>query len=144
MNCGGAVIVIVLSVLLSGTTPIPEVIIVVGTMIALIIFYVGWEREYIIRPKYVEILEDGVALHMRFGQGKKFVRYEQIKWLSLCGSDQSIVHRFGDPDGYIGLGNKMKDIHPIVHPLAIQVRDAYGRKLGKWPPQQNPDWAIRK
>lgn len=144
MTCGGAIIVFSLSILLSGCTPIPWVIIAVGTLLAFTIFYVGWEREYLIRPKCVEVLEDGIIIHMRYGQGKKHVRYEQIKWLSVSGSDQSKLHRFGDPDGYIGLGNKMKDIHPIVHPLAMQIRDAYGRKLGRWPPHQNPDWAIKK
>lgn len=144
MNCGGATIVFSLSLLLSGCTPIPWVIITIGTLLAFTIFFVGWEREYLIRPKYVEILEDSVILHMRYGQGKKHVQYDKIKWLSVSGSDQSKLHRFGDPDGYIGLGNKMKDIHPIVHPLAMQIRDAYGRKLGRWPPQQNPDWMIKK
>jgi hypothetical protein len=134
-----SIIVLLFAILGSSMSPVPIVICILGSILAFLIFFVGWEREYIIRPRSVEIAENEIIFNMRYGRGKKVVRYEEIKWISVDAAT-SINYGSKDPDGYIGLGNRMRDIHPVERWLALLIRDAYIKKIGRWPPQQNPDW----
>jgi len=114
------------------------IILIITLAIAFAPFYIGWERQYISRPHHIEILNDGIFLYFRYGKGKKFVRYEQIKWIDVLDPNHIKSQKSDNSDGYIGLGNKLSDIHPVIWPLAIQIRDRYRLKMGVNPPSENP------
>lgn len=136
-----AILLIVLSLFLAYIT-IPLVSISIGALVAITILYIEIESQFISRPKKVKVGDDGLILYMRFWQGIKSVRYDQIKWIDVADSNPSLTLERSCPDGFIGLGPRNREIHPMIWPIAIQVRDAYKNKMGRLPSKKNHGWEM--
>ncbi|HNU35945.1 MAG TPA: hypothetical protein PKJ15_05045 [Methanomassiliicoccales archaeon] len=123
---------------------IPWFFLSIMPILAFVVFYfIGWEPQYISRPHHVEILDDGIVLHMRYGKGKKFVRYQDILWVSLPAMDP-ITNEPIYPDGYIGLGSRFGDAHHINYSLVVQIRDRYHSKFRESLPKAYAEWLQKE
>lgn len=126
----GTVFMISVSTILIILSKNPWLLLFILPILIFIFFYFfGWEPQYISRPHHIEILDDGVVLHMRYGKGKIFVRYEDILWVSLPATDPKTNEPIY-PDSYIGLGSRLGGAHLINWPLAVKIRERYESKLG--------------
>jgi hypothetical protein len=102
--------------------------IIIGVVLWIIFFYAfGLKIYYLNRPKSVEISDDGVKLNMRLGKKPIIIAWPDI-W--MIGFTTSLL---GKKEGEIL--NDIAWYYPIDHSIALELKEAYYQRMGKYPPK---------
>jgi hypothetical protein len=106
--------------------------IIIFTFIALVPFYIFWERDYLLRPLSIEIKEWGFIFNLRYRKNPKLISWHEVKWLSAPPGDPAKQKEYYQQDGYLSLGGNK--IYSLYWPMAIAAREAYKEYVGSYPP----------
>ena len=102
-------------------------LIIAGSVLPIMIFY----RDNIRNPRQIDIQEDGFLAVYRNGKSE-FISWERINAISYYPADPTKLGRKNVMSAYQLKG---KDIpFMLKDQLGKEMRDAYARKMGKYPP----------
>lgn len=105
-----------------------ELGLIIGVVLGSICFYViGLKINYLNRPKSVEISNDGVKLNMRLGKRPITIAWPDIR---MIGFTTSLIGKKGGT-----ICNDIAWYYPIDHPIALELKEAYYQRMGKYPPK---------
>jgi hypothetical protein len=113
------------------------VIIGIGILVALIIFYGGAGRfEITKRPKSVEIKDSGVVLNQKLFHRTIFIPWQQILTINVYigASDKIPASLYQDGTLWTIEGSFFQ----IARPIALQIREDYLKHVGHYPPRGRP------
>lgn len=109
----------------------PSIIGLIGSFVlAFIIYFQLWWRQYVVMPRSVEIMKDGVQLTFQYSKPAHY-----------CWSDIVVVHVSSStpsPNLKIPIESVMKvkgkfSSIPITHDNAIGIRERYNESMGFYP-----------
>ncbi len=99
-----------------------------GTLSILII----WNREFIARPREIEVIDQGIILYLRYGRKSRLIHWDEIICSTGFDFDSSF---FFKPSG-LGIIALWDKFYYVNRPISKAVADKYyaktGRKLLEW------------
>lgn len=126
------IFLIISGIVFSAFTNWSFVPIVIFGLIALVPFYIFWERQYLLRPLSIEVKDWGLVLNLRYGRKPKLIAWGEIMWLSAPPGDPAKQREYYSRDGFLSLGGNR--IYSLYWPMAIAAREAYREHEGRYPP----------
>lgn len=89
-------------------------------------YFFGLKVSYLMRPRSVEMSDHGVKLNMRLGKSPVIIAWPDVLMIelktSIMGKDIGAI--CDDIEWY----------YPIDHHIAVELREAYRRRMGRYPP----------
>ena len=106
-------------------------------------YYMGvvFYREFIHRPKFVVIDDDGVTLYFRFSRPRRIL-WEEMSWVKAFAGDSSTTISGWGRDG--NLKPTEGHFYDLRYEVANEIREAYRRNVGRYPTTREEYEAMKR